>query len=60
MKDEIQSEIGRNGKFFAVKHFSMESDYVFSQIISHRHAFVALKIKHEITDSLLEGPIGST
>ena len=61
IKDEIQSEIGRTGKFFAVKHCSIEPDIIcLAKSLAICMPFYAVKIKNEITDSLPEGSIEST
>jgi len=59
--DEIQSGIGRTGKFFAVEHWNIEPDIIcLAKSLAAGMPLSAVIAKNEITDSLPGGCIGGT
>jgi len=59
--DEIQSGIGRTGKFFAIENWDIEPDIIcLAKSLAAGLPLSAVIAKKEITDSLPEGCIGGT
>ncbi|MEA2022607.1 MAG: aspartate aminotransferase family protein [Candidatus Caldatribacteriota bacterium] len=59
--DEIQSGIGRTGKFFAVEHWGIEPDIIcLAKSLAAGMPLSAVISKNEITDSIPGGCIGGT
>jgi len=59
--DEVQSGIGRTGKFFAIENWDIEPDIVcLAKSLAAGLPLSAVIAKKEITDSLPEGCIGGT
>ena len=59
--DEVQSGVGRTGKFFACEHFGVEPDLIcLAKSIASGLPLSAVIGKAEIMDSLIPGAIGST
>ena len=59
--DEIQSGIGRTGKFFAIEHWGIEPDVIcLAKSLAAGMPLSAVISKNEITDSLPGGCIGGT
>jgi len=59
--DEIQSGIGRTGKFFAIEHWGIEPDIIcLAKSLAAGMPLSAVIAKNEITESLPGGCIGGT
>lgn len=59
--DEVQSGVGRTGKFFACEHFGVEPDLItVAKSIAAGLPLSAVIGKAEIMDALIPGSIGST
>lgn len=59
--DEIQSGVGRTGKFFAIEHWSIEPDIIcLAKALASGLPLSAVITKKEISNSLLTGSIGGT
>ncbi|MCS7240260.1 MAG: 4-aminobutyrate--2-oxoglutarate transaminase [Candidatus Bipolaricaulota bacterium] len=59
--DEVQSGVGRTGKFFACEHFGVEPDLIcVAKSIAAGLPLSAVIGKAEIMDALIPGAIGST
>jgi len=59
--DEIQSGIGRTGKFFAIENWNIEPDIIcLAKSLAAGMPLSAVISKNEITDSLPGGSIGGT
>jgi len=59
--DEIQSGIGRTGKFFAIENWDIEPDIIcLAKSLAAGLPLSAVITKKEITDSLPGGSIGGT
>jgi len=59
--DEIQSGVGRTGKFFAIEHWGIEPDIIcLAKSLASGLPLSAVIARKEITDSLPGGTIGGT
>lgn len=59
--DEIQSGVGRTGRFFAVEHYNLEPDLIcFAKSIAGGLPLSGVVGRADIMDSLAEGGIGGT
>lgn len=59
--DEVQSGVGRTGKFFACEHFGVEPDLItVGKSIAAGFPLSAVIGKAELMDALIPGSIGST